>query len=217
MKQKSKSNAIKMSRTRTSYSKVVEDRICAFIASGLNLKQSAQASGISETSLRTWRSQHPGFAERVEAAREIMRAKILGKIRDAGAKDWRAWETYLRLAFAEYRFTNSQQVSVAIQNNTMEISDPERARLVEMRAKALAAKNNAIDAVTVDASDAREIALEAESKLASGESAEVRDPEPKRLRERPPTTVVERHDEQMRRMKHEGWRAANDSDEMLDD
>jgi hypothetical protein len=45
-----------------------------------------------------------------------------------------------------------------------------------------------------DATGARSIALEAERKLAEGQSVEAHDPEPERLREKPPTTVVERDD-----------------------
>jgi len=137
----------------------------------------------------------------------------------------RAREAFLRLAFAEYRFSN--QVNVAIQQN-MEVYDPERAELIELRNKAQEARARALAdkgaseplqlADKSGASDAREIALEAESKIAKGVSVEVHDPEPRRLRERPPRTVVERADLQEERMRREGWVRADDSggEELLD-
>jgi hypothetical protein len=94
----------------------------------LNNKQACQAVGIGETTLREWRNEHEGLEERLEAAREVMRSKVLAKIKAAGAQDWRAHEAFLRLAFAEYRFGNSQQVNVAIQQN-LAVSGPERAEL----------------------------------------------------------------------------------------
>jgi hypothetical protein len=111
--------------TNTKYSKAMVDRICRYIASGLNNLQACQAARISETSLLVWRKKHPDFAEKVEAAREIMRSKVLAKIKAAGKDDWRALECFLRLAFAEYRFGNQQNVNVAVQQN-MAVIDPER-------------------------------------------------------------------------------------------
>src|SRR6266436_6194775 len=119
----------KLMGNKTKHSKAVVDKICLFISSGLNNKQACQAAGISETSLIVWRRQHPDFALKVEAAREIMRSKILAKIKAAGAKDWRAHVEFLRLAFAEYRFGNSPQVNVALQQN-MTAYAPERTKLI---------------------------------------------------------------------------------------
>ena len=110
----------------------------------------------------------------------------------------------------------------------MEVYDPERAELIELRNKAQEARARALAdkgaseplqlADKSGASDAREIALEAESKIAKGVSVEVHDPEPRRLRERPPRTVVERADLQEERMRREGWVRADDSggEELLD-
>ena len=95
-----------------------------------------------------YRKEQLGFAEKVEAAREIMRSKILAKIKAAGQDDWRALECFLRLSFAEYRFGNNQQVNVAIQQN-MAVSDPERAELInkleETRARALVTKRELVN------------------------------------------------------------------------
>jgi hypothetical protein len=183
---------------KTKYSKAIVDKICRFIESGLNNKQACAAAGISETSLLVWRKQHPDFADKIEAAREIMRAKVLAKIKAAGAKDWRAHVEFLRLAFAEYRFSNSQHVNVAIQQN-MAMTDPERteliAKLEKARAKALADKSGASEPLQLTdasgASDTRAIALEAERKLAGGQGAQAAEPEPEpeRLREKPPQNV----------------------------
>jgi len=95
-------------------------------------------------------------------------------------------------------------------------TDKQRAELIARREAALLAnKEGASSPKQLDASNAREIALEAESKLASGVSVEVHDAEPARLREKPPTTVVERADLQEERMRREGWRAVDSGE--LDD
>ena len=199
------------------YSKALADKICKLIASGLNNKQACAASGVSETSFMQYRKQHPDFATRVEAAREIMRSKILAKIKAAGKDDWRALECFLRLSFAEYRFSNSQQVNVAVQQN-MSVYNPERAELIDKlekaRAAALADNSVATDPKDLEsgASDAREIAEKAERELAKQNAKPaIIIPEPKKQ-----MTIIDRHDEQLRRMKNEGWRAATDADEILD-
>jgi len=97
---------------------------------------------------------------------------VLAKIKAAGAKDWRAHVEFLRLAFAEYRFGNSPQVNVALQQNMVHY-DPERAKLIaeleQRRARALADKGGASEPLQLeDASDAREIAEEAQRMLAAG-------------------------------------------------
>jgi hypothetical protein len=202
---------------RPKYSKAIVDRICKFIESGLNNKQACQAAGISETSLLVWRKQHPEFAERVEAAREFMRAQVLAKIREAGKDDWRALECFLRLSFSEYRLP-ANQVSVAVQTN-VDVSDPERARLIDelekARARVLADKPLAPQLEDkTEASDAREVALEAERRLQEP-AAPVAEPEPARLRERPPKTVVERERDEWREAQRR--QAARDEvDEILD-
>ena len=71
---------------KTKYSKAIVAKICRFIESGLNNKQACQAAGISETSLLTWRKEHPDFAEKIEAAREVLRSKVLSKIKAAGPR-----------------------------------------------------------------------------------------------------------------------------------
>jgi len=75
---------------RPKYSKAIVDRICKLISDGLNNKQACEASGISESSFLAWRKQHPEFADRVAAARENMRARVLAKIKEACKDDWRA-------------------------------------------------------------------------------------------------------------------------------
>jgi len=199
---------------KTKYSKAIVAKICKFIASGLNNKQAVQAAGISETSFLVWRKQYPDFAAKVEAAREVMRSKILAKIKAAGNDDWRAHVEFLRLAFAEYRFGNSQQVNVAIQQN-MTAYDPDRADLIakleETRARALAARPEPLQ--LADKPDAREIALEQERRLQEPPTPE---PTPESLREKPPTTVVARADLLEERMRREGWVSSDEIDEVLD-
>ena len=203
---------------KTKYSRTIVARICRYIESGLNNKQACQASGICESTLAAWRREYADFDSKIEAAREVMRAKVLAQIKAAGAKDWRAHAEFLRLAFAEYRFGNSPQVSVAIQNN-MPLNDPERAGLIakieEARAKALADKSGATSAPK-DASDAREIALEAERSLKEGAPQQPAKPLMLPLPKPKPMTIVERADDQLRRMQREGWRSADcvDVDEL---
>jgi hypothetical protein len=200
----------------TKYNKAIVDKICGYIADGLNLKQSCQAALVSESSVLLWRKTYPDFAEKIEAAREQMRSKILAKIKAAGKDDWRALAEYLRLAFAEYRYGNSPQVNVAVQQN-MAVSDPDRAFLIakleETRARALSDKDGAPLQLAdkSGASDAREVALEAKRKLGA---APVAEPEPEQLREKPPTlTVVERAEwREARRRAYE----RDEVDELLD-
>ena len=152
---------------KTKYSPALINKLIRYIEDGLNLKQSCLAAGIGETTLREWRNEHEGLEERIEQAREVMRAKVLAEIKAAGAKEWRAHAEFLRLAFAEYRFGQSPQINVAVQN-TMHLTDPERADLIARREKALAlAASNAASAPLQleDARDAREIAEAAEREL----------------------------------------------------
>jgi transposase-like protein len=195
------------------WSPALAAKLISYIADGLNYQQACQAIGICPNTLRRWRRDREGFDAKIEAAREILRAKILAKIKAAGAKDWRAWAEFLRLSFAEYRFGNGPSVHVAVQQN-LEVSDPQRAELIQRRAKALEARASEPSRPT-DASDARTIALETEARLKQG-VVEVHDPEPKRLRERPPTTIIERAD----LLEERQWREAarrDETDEILGD
>jgi len=203
---------------KTKYSPALINKLISYIESGLNLKQSCQAALIGETTLREWRKLYPDFNERIEAAREILRAKILAKIRDAGKNDWKAHAEFLRLAFPEYRYGNGPSVNVAVQQ-TLAVSDPERAKLIEQleasRAPALA-NTSCVEAPLqlADAGDSQEKALAAERQLKEERTVEVR-VEP--VREQPPKTVVERADLLEERRQ---WRAAwrrDEVDELLGD
>jgi hypothetical protein len=199
-----------MAGRTTKYSPKLIDKLLGYIEDGLNNKQACQAVGIGETTLREWRNEHEGLAERIEAAREVMRSKVLAKIKEAGAKDWRAWVEFLRLSFAEYRFGNGPSVNVAIQQN-MALSDPERAKLIAQREHALANRPEPLQ--LADASDAREIALEAED----GEYGKGKATKCATLSlsayEQPPKTVVERADLLEERQQ---WRAAARRDEVAE-
>jgi len=182
---------------RTRYSAALIRRLCGYIADGLNISQSCAACGVGVSTLRDWRKEYEGLEKKLEAAREILRSKVLAKILAAGATDWRAHAEFLRLAFPELRYGNGPStVNVALQNN-IEITDSERARLIEMREKALASGASQQPPLQLaDAPDARrEEALAAERELHEQQGAgRLADPEPERLRERPPKTVVERAD-----------------------
>ena len=130
------------------YSPELIERLLAYVADGLNLKQACKACLIHPNTLREWRDADPRLEERVEEAREKLRAKLLKQVQDAATDDWRAAAEALRLMFiAEYKFgtqvnVNAQQAAVAI-----EVSDPERAALIEKlqasRARALSASVDA--------------------------------------------------------------------------
>ena len=100
----------------------------------------------------------------------------------------------------------------------LEERDPERAKLIaqleESRARALAGE--ASEPLALE--DARKEALDAERRIRNGEARKP-DAIPPRLAERPPRTIVERCDEQERRMRAEGWKPIEDVidvDEILD-
>jgi len=202
---------------KTKYSETLIKKLLSFISDGLNNKQACQAVGIGETTLREWRAAHEGLEERLQAAREVLRAKVLGQIRAAGAKDWRAHVEFLRLSFSEDRFgSGPTNVNVALQNNiSLEERDPERARLIaeleEQRARALA-NTSCVEAPLqlADAGDSQEKALAAERQLKEERTVEVR-VEPVRAYEQPPKTVVERADLREERRQ---WREAARRDEV---
>jgi hypothetical protein len=204
---------------KTKWSPALANKVIELIKEGLSYQQAAQAVGVSPDRLRVWRRDKKGFNERVESARELLRAKVLAEIKAAGAKDWRAHAEFLRLCFAEYRFATGASVNVAVQTAlTMSDRDPERARLIERREKALAATAASAPRLTSEASadERRAAALESERKLHEDGGGEVHDATPARLIERPPKTVVERDDWQER----QEWRAAarrDPVDEILGD
>jgi transposase-like protein len=190
------------------WSPALANKVIEFITQGLNFQQAAQAVGVCPNTLRVWRRDKKGFNERVESAREILRAKVLAEIKAAGATDWRAAAEFLRLSFAEYRFGSGTSVQVALQQTlTLSDRDPERAALIERREKALAATTATKQ--LVDASERRAEALETERELKDA-GGEVRDPEPAHLREHPPTVV----DHANMREEMRGWRDAARRDEI---
>jgi hypothetical protein len=79
-------------------------RLLSAVQAGLTMKQSCKATGISETTLYEWRGEYPELEPRLEAARERAREDALRVIQEAGKKDWRAKEAWLRLSFqSDYR------------------------------------------------------------------------------------------------------------------
>ena len=72
-------------------------------AAGMSNKAACAIAGISQETLSQWRRDHEGFVERLEAAREKSRARALVAIQGAGARDWKAYESWLKLTSAEHR------------------------------------------------------------------------------------------------------------------
>ena len=124
----------------TLYVPKIVDRLLAYIGDGLNIKQACAAAGVSPRTLADWRMDHPEIVPRLEAAREASRAKALAKIKAASKDDWRSIAEWLRLSFSQgYMRGNSVTVNANAQAGVaVELSDPERAALIEKRERALA-------------------------------------------------------------------------------
>jgi len=120
-------------RTRATRSEKLISAILNSIASGLNIKQACIANGVSHDAFLDWRKEDPALVERFEAARELGRQEMLGVIKAAASKDWRAAESHLRLSHAEYRTGNgpSVHVNTAIQNQTITVGPEKRKELQE--------------------------------------------------------------------------------------
>ena len=85
----------------TLYVPKIVDRLLAYIADGLNIKQACAAVCVSPRTLADWRIDHPEIVPRLEAAREASRAKALAKIKAASKDDWRSIAEWLRLSFSQ--------------------------------------------------------------------------------------------------------------------
>ena len=74
------------------------------LRAGCHNKSAAAVAGISESTFYQYSRDYPDFAELANEARESSRQAALEAIQKAGEKEWRAHETWLRLAFPnEYR------------------------------------------------------------------------------------------------------------------
>ena len=95
------------------------------------------AVGIGETTLHSWREEHPEIERQLEEARELCCKKALARIKAAGeAGDWRTSEAFLRMSFpADYRRDASVNVNaIATAQQAGVICDEEmRARLIAPR------------------------------------------------------------------------------------
>jgi hypothetical protein len=117
----------------TKYEPETVDRLLAALADGLTQKQACAASGISESTLSGWRKCHPELEPRLAQAREAARQKGLKALQSAGDKDWRAWEAWLKYAYAaDYRRDTSVNVnaSATVQQGVV-ISEEKRRELQE--------------------------------------------------------------------------------------
>jgi hypothetical protein len=109
------------------------------------IRQSCIANGVSDQTFRLWRREDPQLCEKLERAREKARFNALELIRKAGeAGDWRAAESYLRLSFfQDYRKDSAVTVNAFAGTANVEVSDEQRARLIELRQAALEDENSA--------------------------------------------------------------------------
>jgi hypothetical protein len=117
----------------TKYEPETIDRLLAALADGLTQKQACIAGGISESTLSGWRKRHPELEARLAQPREAARQKGLKASQSAGDKDWRAWEAWLKYAYAaDYRRDTSVKVnaSATVQQGVV-ISEEKRRELQE--------------------------------------------------------------------------------------
>ena len=88
----------------TKYNEAVVKKLCDALADGMPQKGACINAGISETTLAGWREQYHELNDLMERAREVARLQALRGIKNAGERDWRATESWLRLTFpADYR------------------------------------------------------------------------------------------------------------------
>ena len=124
------------------YTPETVDRLLAALADGLTQKQACAACGICEKTLANWREQYPELEPQMAEARETARQKALAGIKAAGeAGDWRALEAFLRLSFPEYRQPSTKVEVNATAQAGVVVNDEEREKLIAMRNKALAQKD----------------------------------------------------------------------------
>jgi hypothetical protein len=111
-------------------------RLLRAVEAVLTLRQSCKAAGISETTLYEWRGEYPELEPRLEAARERAREDALRVIQEAGKKDWRAKEAWLRLSFqADYRRDTSINVTATANAQQAIVVTEEKRRELQERLK----------------------------------------------------------------------------------
>jgi hypothetical protein len=123
----------------TLYKPQTVKRLLKAVSEGLTLKQAAIASGISDSTLQSWRHKHPELVPMLEEAREQARQKALATIWEAREEDWRAAESFLKYSFwQDYR--SGSQVNVNTATNVAvavpkTLTEAERMKLIEQREK----------------------------------------------------------------------------------
>jgi hypothetical protein len=109
------------------------------VADGCPLHGAASAAGVAYSTFCEWRRDDPDVERAILTAREKARQAALVKLREAGEKDWRATEAWLRCAFPEdYRAKVENIQAVQIAQTITPVITPERLREIqERRAQAL--------------------------------------------------------------------------------
>jgi hypothetical protein len=168
----------------TLYKPQTVKRLLKAVSEGLTLKQAAIASGISDSTLQSWRHKHPELVPMLEEAREQARQKALATIWEAREEDWRAAESFLKYSFwQDYR--SGSQVNVNTATNVAvavpkTLTEEERMKLIEQREKS----QNKVNALQ----DKPEIL---EAQVVESEQPE---PEQEQGTNQPPPGWVEQHE-----------------------
>jgi hypothetical protein len=117
-------------------------RLLNALADGLTQRQACVAAGISEASLYKYKSSFPDIDALIETAREKSRQKALSVIKKAGeAGDWRAAESFLKLAFkSDYNPRQAHSgTTINTTVNTAVVCDEETlAKMIEHRKRNMA-------------------------------------------------------------------------------
>jgi hypothetical protein len=122
----------------------------AAIEDGLNIKQACIANGIHPRTFYDWRIENPDIEAAFETARETCRQRALAQLKRFGGDDYRALLEWLRLSYAEYRYGNGPSINVSA-GVAVEITDLERAKLIERRELALSGQAEGDKALPSDA------------------------------------------------------------------
>jgi chromosome segregation and condensation protein ScpB len=113
------------------------EAILAAIGEGLSKTEAARAVGISRQSLYNYLDENPALSAACAAVREGVRREALSALKQAGAQDWRAMESFIKLSFRGDYAPRGAQVNIQANGNALVMSEDVRMRLIELRKEIL--------------------------------------------------------------------------------